>query len=36
MLEQAFVDRYTAIPLYRQIYLQLRDEILAANGTSAA
>jgi GntR family transcriptional regulator len=29
MLDQAFVDRDTAIPLYHQIYLQLRDEILS-------
>ena len=29
MQEQAFVDRDTAIPLYHQIYLQLRDEILS-------
>jgi GntR family transcriptional regulator len=29
MYEQAFVDRDTAIPLYHQIYLQLRDEILS-------
>jgi GntR family transcriptional regulator len=29
MQEQSFVDRDTAIPLYHQIYLQLRDEILS-------